>query len=264
VFNVTLGALAVGMPVTGSGIVPGTVVTGVVGGGSSGGGAGAYTVGVVQNVPPFSTASASGTAFSGSISGTTLTVTSVAGGPPLGVGSPVVGPGVLPGTVVTAVGAGSSGGVGTYTVGVPQTVTAAPLSGGGAMPPPPSPPALPPSSSSPPAAGGGANAGAGTDTTLVGGVGGGGAALVALAAAVGVMLLRRRRTADAAVRGRKRVTKGKRQKPLKGSRAQVTAPPPAQPPGDPPAYAFTPFGSAAGGAFLVENPLAQKRLGREK
>jgi uncharacterized membrane protein len=65
--------------------------------------------------------------FTGSISGTTLTVSAVASGT-LAVGQLIVGAGVSaspPGsnaTYITALGTGS-GGVGTYTVGVSQTVT---------------------------------------------------------------------------------------------------------------------------------------------
>jgi hypothetical protein len=79
-----------------------------------------------------------------------------------------------------------------------------------------------------------------------------------------VALLRRRRAADAADRKRRltalRRAKERplRGKPLNGSRTQGRAPVPAPPPGNPPAFAFAPFGVAAGGAFQVQNPLAQK------
>ena len=59
--------------------------------------------------------------FTGSISGTTLTVASMSSGT-LAVGQSVYGVGVLLETVITALGTGS-GGVGTYTVDVSQTVT---------------------------------------------------------------------------------------------------------------------------------------------
>ena len=64
--------------------------------------------------------------FRGSISGTTLTVTSVSSGT-IGVGQQVFGVGVSNETVITALGSGS-GGVGTYTVNISQTVAAENLS----------------------------------------------------------------------------------------------------------------------------------------
>jgi hypothetical protein len=64
--------------------------------------------------------------FRGSISGTTLTVTSVSSGT-IGVGQQVFGIGVSNETVITALGSGS-GGVGTYTVNISQTVGAEALS----------------------------------------------------------------------------------------------------------------------------------------
>lgn len=62
--------------------------------------------------------------FTGAISTTTLTVTGfVTGGAPLGVGSVLTGVGVLPNTIITALGSGT-GGNGTYTVNNSQTVSA--------------------------------------------------------------------------------------------------------------------------------------------
>jgi hypothetical protein len=58
--------------------------------------------------------------MTGSISGTTLTITAVAAGN-IVVGSKIYGTGVTAGTTVTALGTGS-GGVGTYTVNISQTV----------------------------------------------------------------------------------------------------------------------------------------------
>ena len=70
-------------------------------------------------------------AFTGSISGTTLTVTEV--NPDfsgqIGVNSPIFGVGVTTGTYVTALGTGT-GGVGTYTVNVSQTVESETLAAG--------------------------------------------------------------------------------------------------------------------------------------
>lgn len=65
----------------------------------------------------------------GSISGTTLTVTSISSASIL-VGQHVYGAGVAPGTAITAFGSGS-GGTGTYTVNVSQTVGSESLAIGG-------------------------------------------------------------------------------------------------------------------------------------
>jgi len=62
----------------------------------------------------------SGAVFTGSISGTTLTVTAVASGT-LAAGQTVVGAGVAQSTLITALGTGT-GGAGTYVVGVSQSV----------------------------------------------------------------------------------------------------------------------------------------------
>jgi hypothetical protein len=59
--------------------------------------------------------------FVASIAGNTLTVTAVNGGPPLGVGSILSGPGVTAGTAIDALITGA-GGVGTYHVDTAQTV----------------------------------------------------------------------------------------------------------------------------------------------
>lgn len=61
-----------------------------------------------------------GASATGSISGTTLTVTGVTSGT-LAVGQPLSGTGVTAGTTITALGTGT-GGVGTYTVSQSQTV----------------------------------------------------------------------------------------------------------------------------------------------
>jgi hypothetical protein len=58
--------------------------------------------------------------FTGSISGSTLTVTNVASGV-ITVNAPLTGTGVTSGTTITALGTGA-GGLGTYTVNTPQTV----------------------------------------------------------------------------------------------------------------------------------------------
>ena len=66
--------------------------------------------------------------FTGSISGATLNVTLVQFGT-ISVGSTLFGVGVASGTTIAAQGTGS-GGVGTYTVSVPQTLAPATLSAG--------------------------------------------------------------------------------------------------------------------------------------
>lgn len=67
-------------------------------------------------------------AFTGSIVGTTMTVTAKLFGSIL-IGATVFGVGVQPGTIVTAITSGN-GGAGTYTVSLPQTVASAKLSAG--------------------------------------------------------------------------------------------------------------------------------------
>lgn len=62
-----------------------------------------------------------GFSVSGFISGTTLTVTTGAPFNNIGVGQPIVGPGITAGTIVTALGTGT-GKAGTYTVNFSQTV----------------------------------------------------------------------------------------------------------------------------------------------
>ncbi|MDE3023122.1 MAG: baseplate J/gp47 family protein [Pseudomonadota bacterium] len=66
------------------------------------------------------TSSTTGAVFTGSISGTTLTVTSVTSGT-IAVGHTVTGTGVIQGTQITTFGTGA-GGDGTYTVSLSQTV----------------------------------------------------------------------------------------------------------------------------------------------
>ena len=61
-----------------------------------------------------------GATFTGSISGTTLTVTAVTGGT-ISVGQEISGTGITAGTTITALGTGA-GATGTYTVSVSQTV----------------------------------------------------------------------------------------------------------------------------------------------
>jgi hypothetical protein len=66
--------------------------------------------------------------FTGEISGTTLTVTAVTSGI-LSVGQRVYGTGITQGTFITALGTGT-GGTGTYTVGISQTVSSMTMNSG--------------------------------------------------------------------------------------------------------------------------------------
>lgn len=74
----------------------------------------------VPSIPPPTPGPIGESQFTGSIVGTTLTVTEVDSGT-LEVGQTVVGPGVAPGTIIIALGTGT-GGVGTYIVSISQTV----------------------------------------------------------------------------------------------------------------------------------------------
>lgn len=62
------------------------------------------------------------TSFTGSISGTTLTVSAVASGT-LSVGQVIVGAGVTPGTTIIGITSNSNGGIGNYIVDAVQTVS---------------------------------------------------------------------------------------------------------------------------------------------
>ena len=66
--------------------------------------------------------------FTGSVAGTTLTVTSVKFGT-ITVGSTLFGPTIASGTTITALGTGT-GGVGSYTVSTAQTAASGPLAAG--------------------------------------------------------------------------------------------------------------------------------------
>jgi Ig-like domain CHU_C associated len=75
----------------------------------------------------FNIAAATAPTFTGSITGTTLTVTAVGAGTNLQVGQIITGGGILQGTVITALGTGT-GGLGTYTVNNSQTIVSGTLS----------------------------------------------------------------------------------------------------------------------------------------
>ena len=113
------GTLAVGQTVTGSGVAAGTVITGVL----------SPTTYLVNNSRLVASTAmwANEADVTGSISGTTMTVTAATTGTgKLAVGQGVTGTGVTAGTVITAFGTGV-GGTGTYTVNNSQTVASTAL-----------------------------------------------------------------------------------------------------------------------------------------
>jgi hypothetical protein len=112
------GTIAVNQSLYGVGVLAETVITGL---GTGTGGAGTYTINRSQTVtsePMNSTAV--GCVFTGTISGTTLTVSAVSSGT-LYLGQTVQGAGVTLGSVITALGTGT-GGTGTYTLSTSSTV----------------------------------------------------------------------------------------------------------------------------------------------
>lgn len=121
------GIIQAGQSLFGVGVSNETVITAL---GTGTGGIGTYTINQSQTVASSNLNSANVGAvitgrinageFTGSISGTTLTITAVASGA-LAVGDTISGTGVTAGTTITALGTGT-GGVGTYTVSVSQTV----------------------------------------------------------------------------------------------------------------------------------------------
>ena len=111
--SVSSGTIAIGQQVLGVGVANETIITG--GSGTS------WTVNISQTVASKSMSSAAAAAvFTGAITGTTLTVASVASGT-LYLGQTVQGAGVTANTMITAFGTGT-GGAGTYTVSTSQTV----------------------------------------------------------------------------------------------------------------------------------------------
>lgn len=91
-----------------------------------------YPVRQAQALPAFIARDvAPNSSVTGSISGTTLTVSAVASGT-VAVGQPYTGTGVSTNTIVTAEGTGT-GGTGTYTVNNSQTVASETLTGGGSV-----------------------------------------------------------------------------------------------------------------------------------
>jgi hypothetical protein len=118
VTGVSTGTITAGQSLLGVGVTRETVITSL---GTGTGGAGTYNINLSQTLTPRALNSATvGAQVTGSITATTLTVTAVASGV-ISVGHTIQGAGITAGTIVTAILTGS-GGVGTYTVNVSQTV----------------------------------------------------------------------------------------------------------------------------------------------
>lgn len=122
---ITNGTIAAGQSLFGVGVTSETVITAL---GTGTGGIGTYTINLSQTVASRQMNSAAvGAIVTGSITGTTLTVTAVTSGT-LYVGQTIQGTGVTALTIITALGTGS-GGAGTYTVSTSQTVSSTTLYG---------------------------------------------------------------------------------------------------------------------------------------
>lgn len=118
VTSVQSGTIAVGQALFCTGIQQNTVITAL---GTGSGGTGTYTVSDSQTVAStIINATSAPARVTGSISGTTLTVSAVTSGA-LKIGQTIEGTGITDGTIITAFGTGS-GGAGTYTVSASQTV----------------------------------------------------------------------------------------------------------------------------------------------
>jgi hypothetical protein len=119
VTSVSSGTLAVGQNLFAIGALQETVITAL---GTGSGGTGTYTIGLSQTIASSAMYTSSpGAIITAAISGTTLTVASVASGT-LFVGQTIQGAGITTQTIITALGTGS-GGAGTYTVNNSQTIT---------------------------------------------------------------------------------------------------------------------------------------------
>lgn len=120
VTGITQGAVAQGQYLSGPGITPGTkIVQSITGAGGNVNEVGTYQLNIYQATQT--------PIFTGSISGTTLTVTAVTSGN-IGIGSTISGTGLTVGTTITALGTGT-GSTGTYTVSVSQTVASTTITG---------------------------------------------------------------------------------------------------------------------------------------
>ena len=122
---ITNGTIAINQALFGVGVTQETVITAL---GTGTGGVGTYTLNQSQTVASSLMNSATaGAVVTGSIAGTTLTVTAVTSGT-LYVGQTIQGSTVTAQTIITALGTGT-GGAGTYTVNNSQTVTSRTLYG---------------------------------------------------------------------------------------------------------------------------------------
>jgi hypothetical protein len=118
VTGVSTGTITAGQSLLGLGVARETVITSL---GTGTGGAGTYNINLSQTLTPRAlNSSVVGAQVTGSISATTLTVTAVTSGV-ISVGHTIQGVGITAGTIVTAILTGT-GGIGTYTVNVSQTV----------------------------------------------------------------------------------------------------------------------------------------------
>ena len=125
------GALEVGSLVTGSTVAGGTFIASL---GTGKGGTGTYNLTSINEQTVASTTLTVGgqpplafAASAASISGTTLTITTLTSGQ-VDIGQQVFGTGVTANTVITAFGSGA-GGTGTYTVNQSQTVSSEAMTG---------------------------------------------------------------------------------------------------------------------------------------
>lgn len=120
VTGITQGAVAQGQYLSGPGITEGTkIVQSITGAGGNVNEVGTYQLNIHQ--------ATQNPVYTGSISGTTLTVTAVTSGN-IGIGSVISGTGITVGTTITALGTGT-GSTGTYTVSVSQTVSSTTITG---------------------------------------------------------------------------------------------------------------------------------------
>lgn len=120
VTGITEGAVAQGQYLSGPGITPGTkIVQSITGAGGNVNEQGTYQLNIFQ--------ATQNPVFTGSISGTTLTVTAVTSGN-VGIGSVISGTGITVGTTITGLISGT-GSTGTYTVSVSQTVASTTITG---------------------------------------------------------------------------------------------------------------------------------------
>jgi len=118
VTKVSSGTIAAGQSLYGIGITPETVITAL---GTGTGGVGTYTVNLSQTIAAESLNSTTVTClFTGSMSGTTLTVTAVTSGT-LYIGLTIEGAGIPAKVIITALGTGT-GGIGTYTISSANTI----------------------------------------------------------------------------------------------------------------------------------------------